>query len=197
MLTTGGGWQDQAGGLLRGIKLIETEPGLEQKLTVRWLPETYFATGPSDPRVLLYYTGLTRIAKDILKEIVRGIFLNSQTHLTLVRTIGHNAQFVADALQRNDWDGLSAGVRRSWELNQQLDRGTNPPAVRVILEQIGDYLAAAKLLGAGGGGYLLMLAKDEDAARRVRQTLTANPGDAKARFIRLSVSSTGFQVTRS
>ena len=140
MLTTGGGWQDQAGGLLRGIKLIETEPGLEQKPTVRWLPETFFAAVPSDPRVLLYYTGLTRVAKDILKEIVRGIFLNSQTHLAIVGDIGQNAHLVADALQRNDWNGLCAGVQRSWELNQRLDAGTNPPAVQAIFDQIGDYL---------------------------------------------------------
>ena len=42
-----------------------------------------------------------------------------------------------------------------------------------------------------------MLAKDEDAARRLRQSLTANPGNSKARFVGPSVSPTGFQVTRS
>jgi len=31
MLTTGGGWQDQVGGLVGGIKLITTEPGLPQR----------------------------------------------------------------------------------------------------------------------------------------------------------------------
>ena len=34
MLTTGGGWQDQAGAIFRGIKLIETAPGLAQKPTI-------------------------------------------------------------------------------------------------------------------------------------------------------------------
>jgi len=31
MLTIGGGWQDQAGAIFRGIKLIQTAPGLAQK----------------------------------------------------------------------------------------------------------------------------------------------------------------------
>ncbi len=197
MLTTGGGWQDQAGGLLRGIKLIETPPGLAQKPTVRWLPENFFAEAHPDPRVLLYYTGLTRVAKGILQEIVRGMFLNSHTHLAIIEEIGQNAGRVADALQRADWSALCAGVRRSWELNQQLDQGTNPPAVQAIFDQVSADLAAAKLLGAGGGGYLLMFAKDETAAQRVRQSLTQSPPNPKARFVELSVSETGFQVTRS
>jgi hypothetical protein len=42
MLTTGGGWQDQVGGITRGLKLIETEPGLCQNPVIRWLPDHLF-----------------------------------------------------------------------------------------------------------------------------------------------------------
>jgi galactokinase/mevalonate kinase-like predicted kinase len=197
MLTTGGGWQDQAGGLLRGFKLIETEPGLAQKPIVRWLPGHFFSREYTDTTVLLYYTGLARTAKEILKEIVRGMFLNSGSHLEILDDIGQNAMFLADAVQRNDWEALCEAVRRSWILNQRLDKGTNPPAVQWILDQIDDHLAAAKLLGAGGGGYLLMFAKDDEAARHIRRTLTTNPPNTNARFVALDLSETGFQVTRS
>ena len=43
MLTTGGGWQDQAGAIFRGLKFIETVPGLSQKPTLRWLPDHLFS----------------------------------------------------------------------------------------------------------------------------------------------------------
>jgi galactokinase/mevalonate kinase-like predicted kinase len=197
MLTTGGGWQDQAGGLLHGIKLLETEPGLSQKPVVRWLPEQLFAPDRANRTVLLYYTGITRVAKDILQEIVRGMFLNSQRHLAVLADIGANAQFTCDALQRSDAALLNEAVRRSWQLNQQLDRDTNPPAVQAALAPIAGYLSAAKLLGAGGGGYLLLFAKDDEAAHHIRRTLHDNPPNAKARFVDFSVSATGLQVTRS
>lgn len=197
LLTTGGGWQDQAGGIFRGAKLVETVPGLAQQPSVRWLPGHLLDRDYANRRVLLYYTGLTRLAKNILAEIVRGIFLNSPTHLGTIAEIGRNAEFVANALQRCDYALLIEGIRRAWRLNQELDAGTNPPAVQAILDALRGPLAAAKLLGAGGGGYLLMLAEDDAAAARIRETLTAQPPNPRARFVDFQVSATGLQVTRS
>jgi galactokinase/mevalonate kinase-like predicted kinase len=197
MLTTGGGWQDQAGAIYRGIKLVETSPGLRQKPQLRWLPQHLFEHDYANKSILLYYTGITRLAKNILAEIVRGIFLNSPSHLALIDEIGANADVAAAAIQRCDYDGLVAAIRNSWRLNQALDSGTNPPEVQAIFDRAGDYLAAAKLLGAGGGGYLLMFAKDELAAERIKQRLAENPPNSRARFVTLELSNTGLQVTRS
>jgi galactokinase/mevalonate kinase-like predicted kinase len=197
MLTTGGGWQDQAGGIYRGLKMIETQPGLAQKPTLRWLPDHLFSNDHANRTILLYYTGLTRLAKSILHEIVRGIFLNSPAHLQIVEEIAANAEVAFHAAQQVDYAGLTAAVRQSWRLNQRLDRGTNPPEVQFILTAVQDYLEATKLLGAGGGGYLLMFAKDADAALRIRRILLENPPNAKARFVSMQVSDTGLQVTRS
>ena len=197
MLTTGGGWQDQAGAIFRGVKLIETAAGLAQTPTLRWLPSRLFGPEYANRTALLYYTGITRMAKGILQEIVRGIFLNSAATLQTIGQIGRNAEQAARAVQWNNYDGLAACLRESWRLNQALDRGTNPPAVQQILEPIRDYVAGGKLLGAGGGGYLLLLAKDEEAAKRIRLTLRENPPNSRARFVDFSLSETGLEVTRS
>jgi galactokinase/mevalonate kinase-like predicted kinase len=196
MLTSGGGWQDQVGGVFPGIKLVQTVAGLEQVPVVRWLPGRFFQ-GPEKARMLLYYTGITRIAHDILGEIVRGIFLNAQTRLETVHRIAQASRFCYDAIQRDDFEGFAEAVRRSWRLNQQLDSGTNPPSVQQIFNTAADDLAAAKLLGAGGGGYLFMIANDADAALRIRQRLADNPPNAVARFVEFAISETGLQVTRS
>ena len=146
---------------------------------------------------MLYYTGITRVAADILREIVRRMFLNARATLDIVGEIGRHAASTADLLQRNDWNSFGAAIATSWQLNQQLDAGTNPPAVQAILDQVGDYLTGAKLLGAGGGGFMLMIAKDEAAAHRIRTALSERPPNAKARFVNLRISTTGLQVTRS
>lgn len=196
LLTSGGGWQDQVGGIFPGLKLVKTVPGLKQEPDVRWLPDRFFR-GPEKACMLLYYTGINRVAHDILGEIVRGIFLNSKRRLTTVDAIADTALMCYEAVQRNDFAAFSECVRRSWRLNQQLDSGTNPPVVQQILDRIKDDLAAAKLLGAGGGGYLFMIANDADAALRIRGTLESRPPNEGARFVEFTVSESGLQVTRS
>lgn len=101
-----------------------------------------------------------------------------------------------DAVQRADWNGLCTCVADNWTLNKRLDAGTNTSAVQAILDQIRDYLAGAKLRGAGDG-YLLMMTKGEDAAARIRQTPTANPPNAKARSVNFDLSATGLEAVRS
>jgi galactokinase/mevalonate kinase-like predicted kinase len=197
LLTTGGGWQDQAGGILPSIKLVETAAGLEQRPTVRWLPDRLLAGPDAGAAILLYYTGITRVAKGILQEIVRGMFLNDGERLEILRAIGRHAHHTADVVQRADWDGLCRALAGSWRLNQELDAGTNPAPVAAILDQVGDWVSAAKLLGAGGGGYMLMFAKDLEAARHIRDSLIARPPNPQARFVSFAVSSTGLQITTS
>ena len=62
---------------------------------------------------------------------------------------------------------------------------------------IDDLCLGYKLPGAGGGGYRYMVAKDADAAKRIRRLLAENPPAPGARFVGMGVSQTGFQVSRS
>jgi len=197
MLTSGGGWQDQAGGIYHGVKLIETPPGLDQKPSIRWLPEQLFSSLTANRTALLYYTGITRVAKTILQEIVRGMLLNNHSHLDRLFEIRTHALAAYQTIQRESWPGLCEVVQRSWELNQALDSGTNTPEVASIIAAVSDWTAGVKLLGAGGGGYMLLLAKDEPAAARIRHHLTANPPNPRARFVDFALSATGLQITRS
>lgn len=197
MLTTGGGWQDQAGALYRGIKYIETVPGLGQEVSLRWVPDHLFDKQHSLAAIRLYYTGVTRMASGILREIVRGIFLNSSEHLNVIADIRRNADATFDALQHGDLERLGRCVAGSWRLNCRLDAGTNPPPIHAIFSQVSDFLRGGKLLGAGGGGYALFLAKDEEAAARLQRKLEMDPPNASARFVDFTVSKVGLEITRS
>ena len=197
ILTSGGGWQDQIGGIAPGLKLITTRPGLAQTPEIRWLPDMLLRDAMASGRALLYYTGITRVARSILSEIVRGIFLNDRARIAVIEEIAANADYTAEVVQHRDWTGLQDAVRRSWTLNQALDSGTAPPEVMAILDRTARWNPACKLLGAGGGGYLLMLADDPATAAGIRAALTDDPPNGRARFVTPSVSPTGLQITRS
>jgi galactokinase/mevalonate kinase-like predicted kinase len=197
MLTTGGGWQDQFGGIFEGVKLVESIPGFAQKPTVKWASDNLFTNAVSKELILLYYTGINRVAKLILRDIVRGMFLNSAPHLAVLAAMKQHVCNTYETMQNHDWEGLCKAIGYSWELNQQLDSGTNTPAIALILAQICDYTSSYKLLGAGGGGYLLIFAKDLKAAGLIRSTLEKNPPNHGARFVDWEISKTGLRVSRS
>ena len=197
LLTTGGGWQDQYGGVLQGVKMLSTGGGFDQTPQVRWLPETIYTEPEYAPCHLLYYTGITRTAKHILAEIVRGMFLYSTEHLNLLEEMKEHAHDLYEAIQRSNFNEMGRLVRKTWQQNMLLDSGTNPDSVAAITSLIDDYCLGYKLPGAGGGGYLYMVAKDIEAATRIKQILQENRPNNCARFVDMTLSHTGLQVSRS
>ena len=197
LLTTGGGWQDQFGGVLGGVKLLDTQRGFDQNPRVRWLPDAVFTQPEYAQCHLLYYTGITRTAKKILAEIVRRMFVNHHQQLLQLREMKAHSEDMYEAIQRQDFMAMGQLIRKTWAQNQCIDSGTNPDSVRKITDLIDDLCLGYKLPGAGGGGYLYMVAKDPEAAARIRQILTAQQPNANARFVDMTLSKTGLQVSRS
>ena len=197
MLTTGGGWQDQFGGVLGGVKLLQTGRGFAQNPQVRWLPTDLWTQPEYRPCHLLYYTGITRTAKSILAEIVRRMFLNHGDELRLLRQMKAHTLEMYEAIQENDFVRMGQLVRKTWTQNQLIDAGSNPESVEALTRLIDDLCLGYKLPGAGGGGYLYMIAKDPEAAARIKQILTENSTRKNARFVDMTLSTTGLQISRS
>lgn len=197
ILTSGGGWQDQVGGITAGVKLTTTHAEISQTPDIRWLPDVLLQECIVSGRALLYYTGITRLARNILSEIVEEIFLNNRRTIATIEDIAYNADFTADAIQRNDGAALREAISRSWLLNCTLDGGTCPKPVQDIVDRIAPFNTSFKLLGAGGGGYMLILAPDLTAAAAVKETLQKHPTNPRARFVSMEISQTGMQITRS
>lgn len=197
MLTTGGGWQDQFGGILGGVKLLQTQKGFQQDPLVRWLPTDLYTAPEYRTCHLLYYTGITRTAKHILAEIVRRMFLNSHDQLLLLRQMNQHALDMFEAIQRQDFNAMGRLVRKTWMQNQALDSGTNPETIARLTSLVDDLCLGYKLPGAGGGGFLYMVAKDQEAAARIRRILNDNRLNGNARFVDMTLSDKGLQTSRS
>ena len=197
LLTTGGGWQDQYGGVLQGVKLLQTMPGWRQEPGVKWMPDYIFNDSEYAKCHLLYYTGITRTAKGILAEIVKGMFLNSEKHLRILEQMKGHAIDMYEAIIRNDFETMGRLVGKTWSQNQRLDSGTNPEAVRAMTEMVDDLCLGYKLPGAGGGGFLYMVAKDPEAAVRIKRILNENRMNDRARFVEMKLSDRGLEVSRS
>ena len=196
MLTTGGGWQDQFGGLSGGVKLLQTEPGPVQTPRETPLPPDVFTNPEYAPCHLLYYTGITRTAKTILGEIVQRMHQQEPQQMALLAEMKQHALDMSEAVRCSDLMAVGHLIRKTWEQNQLLDSGTNPSAIQQMIALIDDFCWGYKLPGAGGGGFLYMVAKNPEAAEHIRQTLTEHQPNPRARFVDMTLSKSGLQVNR-
>jgi galactokinase/mevalonate kinase-like predicted kinase len=195
LLTAGGGWQDQYGGIYGGAKLLTTLPGSVQRPMIEQLPTDLWTHPDLAPRHLLYFTGMTRMARQILAEIVRDMYLQNPAQRHLLMQMKAEAQLMATALRvsasTNDLQAAFTAygrlLRLNWQRNQQLDAGCLPPAIARLTTLIDDLCEGYKLPGAGGGGFLYLVAKDAEAACRIRQILNENALSPTARFYEMSV----------
>ena len=194
-LTTGGGWQDQIGGAVDGVKVIATEPGLVPDATLQYVPADVLDPRANGGQTLLYYTGITRLAKNILQQVVGRYLDRDRVAMDTLTRLRRVVSDVADAMARKDLAAFGRLVDVVWELNTRLDPGCTNAEVEALLARVRPYVHGAKLLGAGGGGFLLMVCKSPRDAARVRAMLEAEPPNELARFFEFAVSRSGLVVT--
>jgi len=177
MLTTGGGWQDQVGGLVGGIKLVTTEPGLPQRIDVapvRLAPGTQAELAE---RLLLVYTGQQRLAKNLLRAVMGRWMARDPEMVWMLQEIARLARAMRDALEAGDVDGFGALLGEHWVLNRRMDPGCTNPFIDGLFEALGPYINGGKLAGAGGGGFVIAVARDAQAVHDLPAALaTRYPG---------------------
>ncbi len=195
LLTTGGGWQDQIGGVTGGAKRVTTQAGLIPDPTLHYLPSDLLDPSKNGGTTLLYYTGITRLAKNILAQVVGRYLDRDRQTLSTLQQIAQCAQQTAEALAQKDLTAFGHLVARAWELNKQLDPNSTNDEVEELMQRIAPHIHGAKLLGAGGGGFLLMVCKSPEHTHQLKQDLQQSPGNARARFFAYSINNTGLTVT--
>jgi len=196
-LTTGGGWQDQIGGAIDGVKMVVTEPGFVPDALIHHVLGDILDPRTNGGLSLLYYTGVTRLAKNILQQVV-GRYLNRhRATMVTLRQIHAVAEKVSQALTCRDIEAFGRLIDAAWQLNKQLDPNSSNDEIELLFERINPFVYGAKLLGAGGGGFMLMICKSADDASSVRRMLEDEPPNERARFFDFDISSEGLTVTVS
>lgn len=146
------GKQDQYVAALGGIRDLHFGPGdAVQPAEVLLDAEDLRAF---QAQLMLFYTGVTRSADAILREQSANVVC-TLPQLDRLRDL---AEAAAACLTHGDVDGLGRAMRESWEAKRQLASGvTNPHIDRCVSLALRAGASGAKVTGAGGGGFLLVL----------------------------------------
>ena len=172
IMSTGGGWQDQVGGVTPGFKFITSEPGISQHIKVEKLELSDRTKRELDERFCLIYTGQRRLARNLLRDVVGRYVGNIEESLFAHREIQKTASDMRDALLRGDVDEFAALLDRHWSLSLMIDEGSTNTLIDQIFMSIDDLISAKMVCGAGGGGFLQVILRrgvtKDDVHRRLK-----------------------------
>ena len=171
LMSTGGGWQDQVGGLTRGIKMITTVAGLDQKIQVTPVSLKPEVLEELQERFALIYTGQRRLARNLLREVVGGYIGNRPESLDALHKMKRVAALMQFELEQGNIDGFAGLLNLHWELSIQLDQGSTNTCIEQIFLACEDLIDGKFISGAGGGGFLQVILKKGITKEDLRERL--------------------------
>ena len=173
IMSTGGGWQDQVGGLTSGIKLIVTEPGMAQNIEVTPVCVPKAAMAELQERFALIYTGQRRLARNLLRDVI-GNYIGGRPESTgALKEMKNVASRMVYFLESGDIDGFAQLLNDHWELSKQLDSGSTNNCIDQIFVSCEDMIDAKFIAGAGGGGFVMVILKKGVTKDALRERLKA------------------------
>lgn len=159
------GKQDQYAAAFGGVCDLEFGPG--DRVTVNQLVLSSDRRRRIQDELLLFYTGITRQANSILGE-QRTNIASRLPQLAQLRDLAGQA---ADGLREGDVDALGVALNKSWAAKRELASGVSTSEIDAAVEAaVGAGATGAKVTGAGGGGFLLVVCPLE-RQRFVREAL--------------------------
>jgi len=160
------GRQDQYIAALGGVQDIRFGPG--DKVKAEEVGISMAERRALQDQLMLFFTGTTRSASTILAEQSANVS-RSLEELDSLRDLAAEA---AEGLRRGCIDVVGEAMRESWALKRKLASGvTNEAIDRAIDAALASGATGAKVTGAGGGGFLLVLCPPAHQAA-VRQSLS-------------------------
>ncbi|XP_030313845.1 L-fucose kinase [Calypte anna] len=193
-LTTGGGWQDQVGGLVPGIKIGRSKAQLPLRVEVERIlvPEGFTQT--LNNHLLLVYTGKTRLARNLLQDVVRNWYARLPSIVENAKVLVSNAEECAQALRQGNLPLLGKCLDRYWQQKKCMAPGCEPLAVSRMMDALRPHLYGQCLAGAGGGGFLYVLTKAPRQKEALHQILTNTKGLGNFSIHSIEVDTGGFSV---
>ena len=171
IMSTGGGWQDQVGGITSGLKYITSMPGLQQQLQVAHIELSPQTKKELDERFVLIYTGQRRLARNLLRDVVGRYVGNEPDSLFALEEIQKTAALMRFELERGNVDGFAKLLDYHWELSKKIDAGSSNTLIEQIFSSIEELVDGKLVCGAGGGGFLQVILKKGVTRQMVEERL--------------------------
>lgn len=171
IMSTGGGWQDQVGGLAPGIKMVTSDVAIVQEIGCSPCNISTETLQELNERFCLIYSGQRRLARNLLRDIVSRYVSGNPDTVEVLYEIQRIAVLMRFELEKGNVDGFAQLLNQHWELSRRLDGGCTNTCIDMIFSSVEDLIDGKMICGAGGGGFLQVILKKGVTAEQVQKRL--------------------------
>ena len=174
LMNTGGGWQDQVGGLTPGIKYFTAGPGAYQKINVDVLDIPEKTMEELNHRFALIFSGQRRLARNVLREEMNQTIRNNPNSLDALDRIQEYCAIMRYYLLKGDITSFAKYITAQFELVKTLDKGASNTCIEYIFDVCEDLIDGKAICGAGGGGFLQVVLKKGVTKEELKKRIQDN-----------------------
>ena len=168
LMTTAGGWQDQCGGCLGGFRLTRCKQNLPLEIEMNHLQFPDGFEQIFNDRLILVYTGVTRLAKDLLLTALRNWYTISKEICNNLKELVANGERCANAVKEGNIAKIGECITKHSQNKLIMAPGSIPKEVNELMTLLNPLIYGGCLAGAGGGGFLYILSKEPNCKSKVQ-----------------------------
>lgn len=159
-LKLAGGKQDQYAAAFGGFNFMEFYEG--NRVIVNPLRVKEWVWSELEASLVLYFTGVSRASAEIIDQQSRNVVAGKQSSIDAMHSLKQEAVQMKECVLLGDLQRLARTLQAGWEAKKNLATSISNPLIEEI-ERLafanGAY--AAKVSGAGGGGFMMFMCAPE------------------------------------
>lgn len=166
-LQLSGGKQDQYAASFGGFNFMEFYA--EDRVVVNPLRIKDWICAELESSLVLYFTGVSRASAQIIDEQSRNVREGRQGSVDAMHRLKEEASHMKEALLRGDLVRLAEVMQAGWQAKKNSAASISNPAIDAVeCLAFKNGARAAKVSGAGGGGFMMFVCDPSDRVRLVR-----------------------------
>lgn len=175
LMKTGGGWQDQIGGITPSLKISTSVPGIRQMPKIRFLPVSEEMERFFSQRLVLISTGERHFGRFMVNSVMgRYLSDDSVTKHAFAELKALNSE-LEKSIENNDINLFSECINSQMKLLRELSPDVTDTSIENIISQCQEIAQALCICGAGAGGYLLAVLREGVTFEKAREEISNNP----------------------
>lgn len=169
-LKLAGGKQDQYAAAFGGFNFMEFYNG--DRVVVNPLRIKEWVRAELEASLVLYFTGVSRASAEIIDQQSRNIVAKDKRSTEATHQLKEEAIRMKECVLKGDLRGLGTTMQAGWEAKKRMAAGiTNPLIDRIERIAFANGAHAAKVSGAGGGGFIMFMGDPERRIELIRMLL--------------------------